>query len=161
MLISLLEFVECNSNENQHVRIFQPPCAILQPVEPLLSHYSPVNVACIVLTFSAHFCEKCKIDAIPLAAIWNEETQEYMVGFADGVVQRYDGSLKPKRSFRLPEGIEPHILACDGETIFIADRRCPYVIALDLSGTVLGCRTLPGKIFSSPSRKTRATRSRF
>ena len=34
MLVSLLEFVECNSNENQHVRIFQPPRAFLEPVEP-------------------------------------------------------------------------------------------------------------------------------
>jgi hypothetical protein len=125
---------------------FPPRVSIFNPADDSVVSLFPGNRRLYRFDTLGALCEKRRSEAIPLAALWSEEQQEYVIGFADGHVQRYDGSLNPTRGFRLPAGLEPRVLASDGERLFAADRRSPHVVGVTLSGRVLGCRTLPGKI---------------
>jgi hypothetical protein len=125
---------------------FPPRLSIFNPADDSVVSLFPGKRRLYRFDTLGALCEKRKSEAIPLAALWSEEQQEYVIGFADGHVQRYDRSLNPTRGFRLPAGIEPRVLSSDGERLFVADRRSPHVVGVTLSGRVLDCRTLSGKI---------------
>ena len=91
-------------------------------------------------------CEKRSSQAIPLAALWDEESEEYVIGFADGHIQRYDARLEPTSGFQLPGGLEPRCLACTGDTLFVADRRRPHVVAMSRQGNIIMSRSLTGRV---------------
>jgi hypothetical protein len=66
MLVSLLEFVERNSNENQHVRIFQPPRAFLSQLNQFFADEEKKMIEWLKFVTVPLYSIRCVGDAVKL-----------------------------------------------------------------------------------------------
>ena len=90
-------------------------------------------------------CEKFRSDAMPLCIAWNEERCEYLIGFDDRRIRRFNARLEAVGSMPVPEQIEPRLLACGEGDVYVSDLS-ERILRLSAGGDVQHQVTLPGKV---------------
>ncbi|MCS7238817.1 MAG: hypothetical protein NZ899_11195 [Thermoguttaceae bacterium] len=63
--------------------------------------------------------EKFRSEARPLSIVWNESRREYLIGFENRQLRRFNAQLRDTGMLSLP--IEPRLLACDGDDVYVSD----------------------------------------
>jgi serine/threonine protein kinase len=90
-------------------------------------------------------CEKFRSDAMPLCIAWNEERCEYLIGFDDRRIRRFNARLEAVGSMPVPGQIEPRLLACGEGDVYVSDLS-ERILRLSAGGDVQHQVTLPGKV---------------
>ncbi len=90
-------------------------------------------------------CEKFRSDAMPLCIAWNEDLCEYLIGFDDRRIRRFNARLEAIGSLSVPEQLEPRLLACSGDDVYVSDLS-ERIIHLGAQGDVRHQIALPGPI---------------
>lgn len=91
-------------------------------------------------------CEKFRSDAMPLCIVWNDDRCEYLIGFNDRRIRRYNARLEAIGSLPVPEQVEPRLLACSGYDVYVSD--CSErIIHLNAQGNLQHQISLPGNVF--------------
>jgi hypothetical protein len=89
--------------------------------------------------------EKFVSDSIPLCIAWNEESCQYLIGFTDFRIRRFNACLKAIDTISVPDKLEPRLLVCGGGHIYVSDLG-ERIICLGQQGDVQHQITLPGKV---------------
>jgi hypothetical protein len=82
---------------------------------------------------------------MPLCIAWNEERCEYLIGFNDCRIRRFNARLEAVGSLPVPDQFEPRLLVCGGGHVYVSDLG-ERIVRLGVQGDVQHQVALPGKI---------------